>query len=88
MRFTNGKHCKTQTDTHLEEDLSVCDGNDIGGNVSRHVTGLGLNDGQGGEGSTTVGVAHLGRTLEETGMKVEDVTGVGLKAEEKHERVD
>jgi hypothetical protein len=62
----------------LQEDLSVGDGNDVGGNVGRHVTTLGLNDGQGSEGTTTVLVAHLGGTLEETRVEVEDVTGVSL----------
>jgi hypothetical protein len=53
-------------------------GNDVGGNVSGHITTLGLNDGQGSEGTTTELVVHLGRTLEETRVEVEDVTGVGL----------
>lgn len=39
----------------LQEDLAVSDGNHVGGNVSGHVTGLGLDDGQGGQGAT----AHL-----------------------------
>lgn len=58
--------------------LSVSDGDDIGGNVSGHVSGLGLDNGQGGEGSTTEVVVHLGRSLQQTGVQVEDVTGVGL----------
>jgi len=39
---------------------------------------LGLNDGEGGQGSTTELLVHLGSTLEETRMEVEDVTGVSL----------
>jgi len=62
----------------LQEDLAVSDGNDVGGNVGRHVTTLGLNDGQSSEGTTTVGLVHLGGTLQQTGVEVEDVTGVGL----------
>lgn len=62
----------------LQEDLAVGDGNDVGGNVGRHVTTLGLNDGQGSHGATTVLVVHLGGTLEETRVQVEDVTGVSL----------
>merc|ERR1719464_2092046 len=62
----------------LQEDLSVSDGNDIGGDVGRHVTGLGLNDGQSGEGAATHGVTHLGSSLQQTGVEVENVTGVGL----------
>ena len=50
----------------LEEDLSVGDGDHVGGDVCRHISSLGLNDGQGGERSTSVHVAHLGSTLERT----------------------
>lgn len=62
----------------LQEDLTISDGNDVGGNVSGHITTLGLNDGERSERSTTELVAHLGGTLEETRVEVEDVTGVGL----------
>lgn len=50
----------------------------VGGNVGGHITTLGLNDGEGSEGSSTELVAHLGGALEETRVEVEDVTGVGL----------
>ena len=62
----------------LQEDLTVSDGNDVGGNVSGNVTTLGLNDGEGSEGTSTVGLVHLGGTLKETRVQVENVTGVGL----------
>jgi len=62
----------------LQENLTVGDGNDVGGNVGGDITTLGLNDGKGSEGATTVGVVHLGGTLQETGVEVENVTGVGL----------
>lgn len=62
----------------LQEDLAVSNGNDVGGNVSRNVTTLGLNDGQGSQGTSTVGLVHLGGTLEQTRVEVENVTGVGL----------
>ncbi len=84
---TNTGHGKTDvnggTDTLVEkfgfqEDLTVGNGNDVGGNVGRDITTLGLNDGKGSEGTTTVLIVQLGRTLEETRVKVEDVTGVGL----------
>merc|ERR1719264_562139 len=64
----------------LQEDLSVSDGNDIGGDVGGHVTSLGLNDGQGSEGATSHGVGHLGGTLKQPGVEVEDITGVSLTA--------
>lgn len=62
----------------LQEDLAVGNGNDVGGNVGRHVTTLGLNDGQGSHGTATVLVVELGGTLQQTGVQVENVTGVSL----------
>lgn len=65
----------------LQEDLTISDGNDVGGNVSGDITTLGLNDGKGSHGTTTVSlVVHLGGTLEETRVEVENVTGVSLTA--------
>ena len=46
----------------LKEDLTVSDGDNIGWNIGGHITGLGLNDGQGSEGATTLFVVHLGGT--------------------------
>merc|ERR1712088_732312 len=62
----------------LQEDLTVSDGDDIGGDVGRHVTSLGLNDGESSEGAATHGITHLGSSLQQTGVKVEDITGVSL----------
>jgi len=62
----------------FQEDLTISDGNNIGGNVGRHITSLGLNDGEGSEGTVTVVLVHLGGTLEETGMEIENITGVSL----------
>lgn len=64
----------------LQEDLAIGNGNDVGGNVSRHITALGLNDGQGSHGTTAKLVVHLGSTLQQTGVQVENVTGVSLTA--------
>ena len=63
-----------------QENLSVGNRNHISRDVGRHITSLGLNNGQGGEGAVARRVAHLGRSLEETGVQVEHVTGVGLTA--------
>src|SRR5699024_4110605 len=62
----------------LQENLTVSNGNDVGGNVGRHITTLGLNDGKGSERATTLAVVHLGGTLQETGVEVENVTGERL----------
>jgi hypothetical protein len=50
----------------LKEDLSIGNRNHIGRNVSGHITGLGLNDGKGSEGSSSQTAVHLGSTLKET----------------------
>jgi len=62
----------------LQEDLTVGNRNDIGGNISGHITSLGLNDWKSGQRTGTLVVAHLGSSLQETAMEVEDITGVGL----------
>merc|ERR1711884_273211 len=64
----------------LQEDLSVSDGDDVGGDVGGHITSLGLDDGQGGQGATSHGVGHLGSTLKQPGVKVKDIAGVSLTA--------
>jgi hypothetical protein len=84
---TDTRHGKTDvnggTDTlveefGLQENLAVGDGNNVGGNVRRHITTLGLDNGQSSKGTATVLIVQLGSTLEQTGVKVENVTGVGL----------
>jgi len=62
----------------LQEDLTISDRDHIGGNVGRHITGLGLNDWESGKGTIAVVLVHLGSTLEETRVEIEDITGVGL----------
>jgi len=62
----------------FEEDLSVGNGDNVGGNVSRYITSLGLNDGEGGKRTTTEVLVHLGGTLEETRMEIENITGVSF----------
>lgn len=50
----------------LQEDLAVSDGDHVGGNVGRHVTSLGLDDGKGSQGTT----AHLVGPGDETDILV------------------
>ena len=50
----------------------------ISRNVGRHITTLGLNDGESSERASTELVVHLRGTLEETRVEVEDITGVSL----------
>src|SRR5690606_2505365 len=62
----------------LQEDLPVGNGNDVGGNVGRQVTGLGFDDGQGRQGAAADLILQPGRTLQEPGVEVEHVTGIGF----------
>ena len=62
----------------LEEDLTIGNGDDIGGDISGHITGLSLNDGEGSERASTVVLVHLGSTLEKTRVEIEDITRVSL----------
>lgn len=47
----------------LQEDLTVGNGNDVGGNISRHITALSLNDRQGSHRTATMVIVELGSTL-------------------------
>lgn len=58
----------------FQENLTVRDGNHVGGNVGGHITTLGLDDGEGGERASAETVVHLGGTLKETRVEVEHVT--------------
>ena len=62
----------------FEENLAVSNRDDIGGNVGRHITSLGLNNGKGSQGAVSVVLVHLSRTLEQTRVEVEDIAGVSL----------
>lgn len=86
---TDTRHRKTDVDggadtlvkqLGLQEYLAVGDGNDVGGNVGRHVTTLSLDDRKGGERSSTMGFVHLSRTFEETRMQVENTSMVSIHA--------
>mmetsp|Transcript_24779 Transcript_24779/g.45972 ORF Transcript_24779/g.45972 Transcript_24779/m.45972 type:complete len:512 (+) Transcript_24779:271-1806(+) len=74
----NGGALSLVEELRLQENLSIGNGNHVGGNVGGHITGLGLNDGKGGERSSSHVAVHLGSTLQETGVEVEDISGVGL----------
>jgi hypothetical protein len=64
----------------LKKDLSVGDRDDVGGDVGRHISCPGLNDREGGQEPTPGLAVHLGSVLQQAGVEVENVTGVGLAA--------
>lgn len=74
----NGGADTLEEELGLKENLTVSDGDNVGGNVGGHITSLGLDNGQGGQRTTTVVLVHLGGALEETRMEIENITGVSL----------
>lgn len=72
----------------FEEDLAVGDGDDVGGDISGDVTGLGFDDGEGGERAAAASEAHffpdlfirsdLGSAFEQAAVEIKDVAGVGF----------
>mmetsp|Transcript_9353 Transcript_9353/g.20787 ORF Transcript_9353/g.20787 Transcript_9353/m.20787 type:complete len:370 (-) Transcript_9353:645-1754(-) len=74
----NGRTLSLVEQFGLQKDLSIGNGNHIGGNVSGHISSLGLNDWKGGQRSTPGVAVHLGGTLEEARVEVKHISGVGL----------
>src|SRR6266545_3429165 len=64
----------------LQEDLAVGDGDDVGRDVGRDVVGLGLDERQAGHRAAAQLVGELRAPLQQAGVQVEDVAGVGLTA--------
>ena len=74
----NGRSDTLVEEFGFQEDLSISNRNDVGWDISGHITTLGLDNGKSSEGATTVLVAHLGSTLEETRVEVKYISWVGL----------
>ncbi len=72
----------------FEEDLTIGDGDDVGGDISGDVARLGFDDREGGEGATATCEAHLfpdffvgsdlGGAFEQAAVEIEDVTGISF----------
>ena len=84
---TNSGHRDTDVDSRtlvgveqirLQEDLTVGDGDDVRRDEGGHVVGLGLDDRKTGHRTAAQLVGQLRATLQQTGVEVEDVTGVSL----------
>ena len=79
---TDSRHRETDVDSWsdtleeelgLQEDLTIGDGDNVGWDISGHITTLRLNDGQGSEGTSSVVLVQFGSSLEETRVEVEDL---------------
>jgi len=73
----------------FQENLTVSNGNDVGWDVSGHITSLGFDDWEGSQGSSAHIVGHFGGSFEESRVQVEDITWVGFSSwwsseEERH----
>src|SRR5262249_38295068 len=62
----------------FEVDLAVGDRNDIGRDIGGHIPSLSLNDGQGSQRPPSSALIKLCRPLQQPGVKVEDVPGIGF----------
>ncbi len=67
-------------EVRLQVDLAVGDGDDVGRDVGRNVAGLRLDHRQAGERTTAQVVREAGGALQQPGVQVEDIAGVGLAA--------
>ena len=74
----NGGSHSLEEQLCLQEDLSICNGDDICWDVGRHITSLCLDDRQGSQRSTAIVIVHLSCTFQQTGVEVEDISWVGL----------
>src|SRR5579863_6856685 len=76
-------YCRTHAGVEqvgLKKDLTIGNGDHVGGNVRRHVSGLRLDDGKSSQRSTAPLLAELGSAFEETRMEIEHVAGVRFAA--------
>src|SRR5690606_310353 len=64
----------------FKEHLTVGDRDHVGRDVGRNVVRLGFNDRQSGQRTSTQIVVHLRRTLQQTGVQVEDVARISFTA--------
>ncbi|KAH3663765.1 hypothetical protein OGAPHI_005167 [Ogataea philodendri] len=86
---TDSRHRQTDVDSwsdtlveqfSLQEDLTIGNGNDVGRNVSRDITTLGLNDWQSSQRTTSKSIGHLGSSLQQSRVQVENITWVSLSS--------
>lgn len=64
----------------FKENLSVSDGNYVGGNVSRHISGLSFDNRESSKRSSSERFVHLSGTLQKTRVEVEDISRISLTA--------
>mmetsp|Transcript_108989 Transcript_108989/g.150728 ORF Transcript_108989/g.150728 Transcript_108989/m.150728 type:complete len:396 (-) Transcript_108989:302-1489(-) len=74
----NGGSLTLVEELGFKEDLTIGNGDNVSGDIGGHITSLGLNDGKSGQRTTTLRLVHLSCSFEETGMEIENITGVSL----------
>ena len=62
----------------LQEDLTIGNGDNIGGNVGGNIARLGFDDGQSGHAAAAGGLVQPCRPLQKAGVQVEHIAGIGL----------
>ncbi len=76
-------HIDRRTDPGVEEvllqvNLTIGDGDNVGGDVGRNVAGLSFDDGQRGYGTAAVLLVQTSSPLQQTAVQVKHIAGVGL----------
>jgi hypothetical protein len=62
----------------FQENLSVSDGNNVGGDIGGHITSLGLDNGEGCQAAATIIFIHFGRSFKQSAVQIKHITGVGF----------
>ena len=62
----------------FQEDLTISDWDDIGWNISGHITSLGFNNGESCQRSTSMFHVHLSCSFQKTWMQIEHITWIGF----------
>ena len=78
MAGVDGRHDAGMEQFRFQEDLTVGDGDDVGGNVGGNVARLRLDDGQCRQAAAAQLIGELGCAFQQTGMQVKDIAGVSL----------
>eukprot|EP00906_Rhabdomonas_costata_P021916 RCo031741 len=76
----HGRPLPTSEQLGVQVDLPVRDTNHVGNDVSRHIVGQGLHNGQRRQRTRALLGGHHGRALQQPGVQVEHITGVRLSA--------
>ena len=64
----------------LQKDLAIGNGNNVGGNIGRHIPRLCFHNGQGRHAAAAQCIAQVCRALQQARMQIKHIAGIGLTA--------